>query len=285
MKTIQLLLLASIISLSTVFAQKNTIEKSYLELSRIEVIPIKDTGTDRQYELYIKLPEGYSENKNTRYPVIYYTDAMWHVEMLSGSAEYIMEDAILVGISWQKDIQESLKNEVGAHASRFRDYSIQESTNAEYQTKYQFGQADNHLAFIRNNVIRYVENNYRTAPDNRTYFGYSLGGLFGAYILLSQPDTFKNYIFGSPSLKGDIPILSELDSNATLKQKGLNSNVFISYGSLEKELGANVEQFVTMLKTREDKSLSLKHVVIEGSHQTAFPLTGVRSIIWLSDVL
>lgn len=292
MKTTKLLLLICVISLNTVNAQQNsvnddshTLEKSYLELPKIEVIPIKDTKADRQYELYVKLPEGYSENNDIKYPVIYYTDAMWHVEIISGAAEYIMEEAILVGISWQKDIREDLKKERGAHVSRFRDYSVNKSSNSEHQAKYQFGQASNHLDFIRNDVIKYVESNYQTDPDNRTYFGYSLSGEFGAYILLSQPDTFKNYILGSPSFGGDIPYFSELGSNATLKRSGLNANVFISYGSLEKELGKHAEEFITLLKNRNDESLSLLPVVIEGSHQTAFPMTGVRSVTWLASLL
>ncbi|WP_299217477.1 alpha/beta hydrolase-fold protein [uncultured Aquimarina sp.] len=286
------LLLIYVISFNTVFAQENienndsyTAEKSYLELPKIEVIPIKETKTNRQYELYIKLPEGYSENNDIQYPVIYYTDAMWHVETVSGATEYIMENTILVGISWQKDILEDLKKERGAHVSRFRDYSVKKSTNAERQAKYQFGQASNHLDFIRNDVIKYIENNYRTNPDNRTYFGYSLGGEFGAYILLSQPDTFKNYILGSPSFGGDIPYFSELGSNTLLKRSGLNANVFITYGRLEKELGEHVEEFITILKNRNDKSLSLLPVVIEGSHQTAFPMTGVRGVTWLASLI
>ncbi|TRX49081.1 alpha/beta hydrolase [Fulvivirga sp. M361] len=260
-----------------------TEERSYLKLPRVQVISIKDTKMDRQYKLYIKLPEGYSENNAIQYPVIYFTDAMWHVEILSGSAEYIVEEAVLVGISWQKDINENLKKDVGAHASRFRDYSTKKSSNPEHQAKYQFGQAGNHLTFIRNDVIKYIENNYRADPGSRTYFGYSLGGEFGAYMLLTQPDTFKNYILGSPSLKGDIAYLSELD--AALKHKDLNANVFISYGALEKELGKHAEKFITLLKTRNDERLFLKHVVIEGSHQTAFPMTAVRSMYWLSDLI
>ena len=209
---------------------------------------------------------------------------MWHIEILSSSTEYLMENAILVGISWQKDINEDLQEEVGAHASRYRDYTIRQSSNQEQQAKYQFGQASNHLDFLRNDVIKYVENNYRTDPANRTYFGYSLGGLFGAYILLAQPDTFKNYILGSPSLRRNIPHLSELGSNAALKRSGLNANVFISNGTLEKELGEHVKEFVTLLKNRNDESLALQHVVIEGSHQTAFPMTGVRSVTWLASL-
>ncbi len=276
--------LTLIISLTPIFAQKNnsnTTQKSCLELPRIKVIPITETKTGRHYDLYVKLPEGYSENNDKKHPVIYYTDAMWHVEILSGSAEYIMEDAILVGVSWQKDIDENLKKETGEHVSRYRDYSIKKSSNEEHQTKYQFGQANNHLNFIRNDVIKYVENNYQTDENNRTYFGYSMGGEFGTYVLLAQPDTFKNYILGSPSLHNDIPLLSELK----FKHKNLNANVFISYGSLEKELGLSVEKLIRMLKSRNDTSLLLKHVVIEGSHQTAFPMTGVRGMHWLSDLM
>lgn len=259
-------------------------ELKLFEIPRTQVTPIQDTESGGQYELYIKLPEGYLETDDLEYPVIYFTDAIWQFELLSGAAQFLMEDAILVGISWQKDIKEELKKEVGAHASRFRDYSIRESSDPERQAKYQFGQASNHLRFIRNDVIRYVENNFRTDAYNRTYFGYSLGGEFGAYVLLSQPDTFKNYILGSPSLKGEIPYLSELDSNAVLKRKGLNANVFISYGVLENELGEYADQLITLLKNRNDESLSLQHLVIEGSHQTAFPLTGIRSVTWLSNL-
>jgi len=171
MKTAKLIILASVISFNVVFAQENmvnddtqSVESSYLELPRIQVIPIKDTQTGRQYELYIKLPDGYTEDNDIQYPVLYCTDAMWHIEILSGSAEYLIENTILVGISWQKDINENLIKEQGAHVSRFRDYSIRKSSDAENQAKYQFGQASNHLTFIRNDVIKYVENNYQTDP-------------------------------------------------------------------------------------------------------------------------
>lgn len=287
MKTIPLLILTIIVSISTAFSQENLVKgdsqagvNSYLELPHIEVIPIKDTKAGRQYELYIKLPEGYSDTTDTQYPVIYYTDAMWHVEMLSGSVEFIVEEAILVGISWQKDINEDLLQERGAHVSRYRDYSIMPSSNPEHQAKYQFGQGSNHLTFIRNDVIAYVEKNYLTDPDKRTYFGYSMGGKFGAYVLLTQPDTFKNYILGSPSLWRENPYFSELESPATL-----NANVFISYGSLEKELSEHIDTFIAMLKAKNDGSLQLNHVVIEGSHQTAFPMTAVRGIYWLADLI
>lgn len=292
MKTIKSLALITL-SLNAVFAQEigaisetQTTEKSYLELPRIEVIPITDTKARRQYELYVKLPEGYSENNDIKYPVLYFTDAMWHIEILSGSTDFLMENVILVGISWQKDINEDLKKEQGAHASRYRDYSIRKSSNPEVQAKWQLGQARNHLDFIRNDVIKYIENNYRTDPERRAYFGYSMGGKFGAYILLTEPSTFKNYILGSPSLSGgrDVPILSELGANETLNAKGLNANIFISYGDLERESSPYIDEIIAMLKNKNDESLLLTHEVIDGSHQTAFPMTALRSVMWLSNL-
>ncbi len=297
MKITKLILLTFAIALNTAFAQENkvndnthTVDKSYLELPQIQVIPIEDTKNDRQYELYVKLPEGYSENKDKKYPVLYFTDAMWHVEILSASTEYMLEDVILVGISWQKDINEDLKNEVGEHVSRFRDYSFRQSNKPDIQTKFQLGQANKHLDFIRNDVITYVENTYRTDPNSRTYFGYSMGGEFGAYILLSQPDTFNNYILGSPSIKNEVAHLTELNTKfgpfeASNRNSSLNANVFISHGSLEEEMVEPIEEFVKLLNDRRDDGLSVLKEVIDGNHGTAFPMTAVRSVTWLSSLM
>ncbi len=276
MKIIQLPILAMAISCHALLAQEPP-QGPALELPKITVVPIQDSGAGRPYELYIKVPEGYADSTHKQYPVIFYTDAMWHVEMLSGSTEYMMEESILVGISWQKD----LTLDVGAHVSRYRDYSIRESSNADHQAKYQFGQAESHLNFIRKDVIPFIEENYRVNANQHTYFGYSLGGEFGAYVLLTEPDTFKNYILGSPSLRGEIPWLTE--ASAARSGEKLNANVFISYGSLEEELGNHADQFIAVLRNRNDESLSLKHVVIDGTHSSAFPATAVRAVKWLAN--
>ncbi|MEO0528599.1 MAG: serine hydrolase, partial [Bacteroidota bacterium] len=239
----------------------------------------------------IELPEDYYQDNNKTYPVLYYTDAKWHLEILAACQEFVLEDVILVGISYQLDINEDLKKEVGAHVSRFRDYSISEHSNPEIQAKYQLGQANNHLDFIRNDVITYVDKTYRTDPNSRTYFGYSLSGEFGAYILLTQPDTFNNYIIGSPTVRGEVDHLTKLNAKfgpfeASDSNSSLNANVFIAYGSLEEErVVAPMEAFIKLLNDRRDTGLSVYKEVIEGNHSTAFPTTAVRSAAWLSSLL
>ncbi|MGB0495429.1 MAG: alpha/beta hydrolase, partial [Kangiellaceae bacterium] len=141
------------------------------------------------------------------------------------------------------------------------------------------------LTFIRNDVIKFIESNYRADPNNRTYFGFSLGGLFGAYALMSHPDTFKNYILGSPSLWRDIPLLFSLE-NAALKTKSLEINLFISYGELEQKLAVHVEDFIDQIKAKKYQAISsIKQVVIDSSgHSDSFPMVGVRSVKWLKNL-
>ncbi len=297
MRILKLVVLCIILCTTVAVGQQNdakelasNIEGSSLISPQIQVIPITDSKNERNYELYIELPEGYSKNENKTYPVLYYTDAVWHLEILSACQEYMLEDVILVGISWQKNINEDLKKEVGAHVSRFRDYSFQKSKKPDIQKKFQLGQAHKHLDFIRNDVMTYVDNTYRTDPNSRTYFGYSMGGEFGAYILLSQPDTFHNYIIGSPSIKNEVPYLTELNTafgpfDASNRNSSLNANVFISYGSLEEEAAKPIEAFIKVLKDRKDTGLSVFKEVVDGNHGTAFPMTAVRSVAWLSSIM
>lgn len=248
--------------------------KSY-EMPRTQVVPIRDTKSDRQYELYIKLPEDYQENTDLKYPVIYTGDAVWHMDMLSGATEYLMPNVILVGISWQKDLQAE-----AVHASRFRDYSLVKDTELNPR-----GEADNHLSFIRDDVIKFIESNYRTDPNERTYFGYSLGVQLGAYFLFAQPDTFKHYIFGSPAFsEQSVKYIDELEARTASRQSQMNVSVFVSLGELENDEVQTVKNLVSVLQRRSQSGLRLTglETIEDSDHGTAFPPTVIRSIRWLS---
>ncbi|GLX79454.1 esterase [Thalassotalea insulae] len=268
--------------LSCIGVQAN--EAKLYSMPRTQVVPIKDSQSNKQYELLIKLPEHYAENKEKKYPVIYFTDAVWHIELLSSASFFIMEDVILVGISWQKDIAEDLTQQYGEHFSRYGDYSFKQTINPKHPN-IKFGQAKSHLAFIRNDVFNYVEKHYRTEPTNRSYFGFSAGGLFGAYILMTQPDSFKNYLLGSPSIWRNGPELIAQES-AALKSAELEINVFISYGELEKELSLPLEAFISTLKNNHYQGISsLKHIVVGASgHSDSSPLMAIQSVKWLKSL-
>lgn len=260
MKTTKLLILTCVLSLNTVFAQENKVNdntpKAY-EMPRTQVIQISNSETDTLNTLYIKLPEGYEENTDLKYPVIYFTHPVEHIEILSAATETLIEDVILVGVTFQKGMT--------------------------------FRTVDSYMNFIRNDVFKTIENSYQADADRRTYFGYSSGALVGAYILSKHPNAFKNFILGSPALGGDPTVtqkIYEFGSNTANGRKELNANVFVSYGTSEKEVDKqHFEEFITILENLDDESLTFKHIVVEGDHQTSFPMTAIRSVIWLSSLI
>jgi predicted alpha/beta superfamily hydrolase len=210
-KLMMMLFVANLMTLNPVFAQENKVkddtQKAY-EMPRTQVIPVNSFETKAQDTLYIKLPKGYEENNDIEYPVIYFTHPVQHIEILSALTENLIEDVILVEIPWQKG------------RMKFK----------EDQNSY--------VNFIRDDVFKTIENNYRADADKRTYFGYSYGALVGAYILSKHPNTFENFILGSPAFGYDPAVkqkIYEFGSNTANGRKELNVNVFVSYSTSEKE--------------------------------------------------
>jgi len=56
------------------------------------------------------------------------------------------------------------------------------------------------LKVINQEIIPFIESNYRVLETGRGLAGYSFGGLFALYALLHTPKTFTHYIAGSPSM-------------------------------------------------------------------------------------
>ena len=247
-----------------------------LSLPDIQVIPIKDSQSQREYEVYVKLPEKYQALKASgkKLPVIYITDAKWHIEVLSGTVGFLIEDVILVGISWQTNLHAEKPWE-----SRFRDYVPALSPKAK-------GEAKQHLAFLKNDVVAYIEQHYAADPTNRVYFGYSLGGLFGAYALITEPTLFKSYIIGSPWLKMNVERLYALKPKSFASSAFKQVNVFLSYGEEETELAGHADNFIAQIQKKTDGNLAIHHKVIKQTdHTTAFPMTTVSSLYWLAKQL
>lgn len=251
------------------------------ELPRTEVIEIQDTGTKRSYELHVQLPLNYSSGK--KYPVVYMTDSPYTFPITTGAArvpvnQKRMDDVMFVGISWEKDKEPAL--------SRQRDYT---PTLHSPGYKDPSGEASKHLEFIRTDVIPYIEKRYNTDAANRTYVGNSFGGLFGLYIFLRAPTTFKNYIIGSPSIWWDNKYILDLESK-TKFNKDLEANVFIAVGAEETitrdspkhDMVGDATTFHARLKARNLDRLNLELRVIEhATHAIAFPTTAAQGLWWL----
>ncbi|MBE0360874.1 hypothetical protein PALI_a2941 [Pseudoalteromonas aliena SW19] len=248
------------------------------EIPRSNVLELTEPSTKRVYPIYIQLPTSYTKQPDKTYPVIYVTDAPYTFPIVAGATRFPMnsgkmQQAIIVAIGYEK-------GSVGSN-SRIRDYTPTFAKDWKKQT----GNAKGHAEFLQSTVFPFIEKNYRASNLQRTYIGNSLGGLFGATILLLTPDLFSNYIIGSPSVW--------FDNNALLALKAhkpkLPIKVYISVGAKEtpafgegQNMVEGAAQLVQKINALKSDNIELKSVDIEGaSHATAFPTTAIQGLDWM----
>ena len=246
-----------------------------LQLPAIQVLPLLDSQSGRSYELYVKVPEDYDARGSVGHPVIYVADAMWHIELISGSLEYLVDDAILVGVSWDTDIP--------VQQSRMRDYMP-----TKYLGDYEHatGEAESHRDFFERDVFAYIEANFRVDPARRTFFGYSASGTFGAFMLLSKPDMFESYLLGAPATLFDGGLLHEDSSIAETTQNAIEANVFIAVGEDDSPGNvANAKGLADYLRGKMSRNSKLEfQIVPAANHGKAFPAVTIQSLYWLSGI-
>lgn len=128
-------------------------------------------------------------------------------------------------------------------AIRTRDFTpTRDARFAElFPEQSRMGGAGALLGFIRDELMPWVNARYRTAPGDATYFGHSLGGLFGTYVLFTAPQTFRRYAIGSPSLWWDNEIGFAYEQAYAYTHADLPAHVFFGVGANETHEGRRRE--------------------------------------------
>ncbi len=124
--------------------------------------------------------------------------------------------------------------------------------------------ADLTLKFYRDELIPFVEKNYRTA-NYRILCSHSVGGLLTMYTLFSQPDLFSAYIASSPWFQAnDQYWLKNIDR--MFKAESLqNKTLFMTVGKDETDLTRNTYVELEKWMNKKDlKGLRWKSVWFDG---------------------
>ncbi len=152
-------------------------------------VTVHSTILDEDRPVWIHTPNGYDQTSDP-YPVMYLLDGNAHFLHTAGIIEF------LAGVGYMSPmIVVALPN-----TDRTRDLTPALSAPAENMPT--AGGADNFLAFIADELMPYVEANYRTAPYE-VLVGHSFGGLFAVHALITRPEVFDAYVAISPSLWWD----------------------------------------------------------------------------------
>jgi uncharacterized protein len=170
------------------------------------------------------------------------------------------------------------------------------------------GGADRFLAFIVDELQPWVQARYRVDADDATFFGHSQGGLFGTYVMLTRPTTFRRYGIGSPSLWWDDDMMFGYEARYAAEHDDLPVRAFFSVGAFEDHDGrqrevvrlpaderaaaavrnidmvADTERMVASLRGRGYPNLEIDSVVLPDEfHITAPPVNLSRSLRFLFD--
>lgn len=176
------------------------------------------------YHLVVALPASYGTHPHRRYPVLYLTDGdvargtPAEIARFLASAGRIPE-IITVGVGYGADLAE--------WRSR-RGSDLRPPLEGLPEP----ARADRFLEFLTKRVIPFVEGRYRTVPD-RGLWGYSLGGLFGSWVLMRHPGTFHRYILGSPSYGATTRRFTEWAASLNTEQPPPTGRVYTSVGVRE----------------------------------------------------
>jgi len=250
-----------------------------------EVRLIHSAKLGRSYRLQIKLPPRYGtpEKAGHRYPVIYFNDATYTWLTAVGVTIFpfhteVFEEAILVGISHAVGERSQL--------SRTRDYTPTDDPG----TRFPSGGARDYLIFMEEEVLPFVETNYRADPDRRILSGVSYGGLFGAFTLFGKPGLFDDYILTSPSLWHNSRVMFEIEEAFAASGKELSGRVYFATGEAEipsvspgfPDMVGQQRDFAQRLRSRGYPELEVRDEIMEGgTHLTTYPIGLTRALRWL----
>lgn len=226
------LILAAIIFFLLIKTQFAQINETNIELGKI--ITINSEILNEERGIFVYLPVGYDESEE-KYPVIYILDGRNNFAFSATTANFLsrsqrMPRSIVVGIP---------------NTDRTRDF-----TPVHIKGNKTSGGADNFLKFLDEELIPYIDNNYRTQPY-KTLYGHSLCGMFAIYTLFEKPDMFDSFIAVSPYLMyADHYVVNKVES--TLSNRSVfKKKLFITLGN-EPEYNASLGRMEQILSEKTD---------------------------------
>ena len=232
---------------------------------------VKDT-----FKIFICLPKKYENSKDT-YPAVYVLDANVAFDMISTLMKLVSngldcKQAIYIGIGY-KDfmVMDSLRG---------RDYSYPQRDGIPGS-----GGGKLFSAFLRNELIPYIDSVYRTKISDNTLIGHSLGGYYVFYNMLSNAvenkPMFKNFVAGSPFVIND-KYLVELEQTLWTKTDSLPAKLFMCSGTIG-DVDSMLMVFTEIFKKRNYKGFEFKSIVLKDfDHMDALVPTwskGLRYIL------
>ena len=225
---------------------------------------LKSKILEEERPIIISLPFGY-ENSDANYPVLYLLDGLGNIKHQIGAVELLTDSGIIppmiiVGI-------ESL--------DRSRDLTPSKAGEAVYGGVGdagipQSGGAPKFLDFLEDELITFVESNFRTHPY-RLLEGHSFGGLFSTYTLMKNPDLFDAFIIQAPALWWNKEEMTAKAKAFFKSNPKLSKTLYLGIGGGDGwGMRQELKRYVQVIEKNSPKNLRWKHEEVgDEDHDTA----------------
>ena len=227
-----------------------------IEHSQLRVLAPNAAG--RHYQLHIGLPASYSKETSKRYPVVFVTDAYW---------DFVKITSIGGGLVYDKVVPEFITVGLGYAGENLNFGNLRrwELSPVPFGDATSSGHAPDFLNTIENEIIPFVESEYRADPSYRVLAGASLGGLFTLYAMYTKPDLFHAYIAATPAVIVGDDWLLDYEEKFMQSQRPLQTRLFVSGGGDESPgfLGG-ILRFNQRISSRALKGMAYKFRLIDG---------------------
>ena len=251
----------------------------------VEVRQLYSHIIHQRMQLYIKLPWGYERSDRT-YPVLYCLDANRSfllystLSLISETPVFDGPKILIVGIGYQVD-KDRLKGLAQWAAWRMRDLTPErsEKMDADWQARLsplmsgedirvQSGGANHFLRAIEEEIIPFIETNYRAAAWDRGLAGYADGGSFTLYTLFNATPLFERYFADSPTTSDK---LFDDEAHYASKYSDMPARLLLTAARDEPDSLDFLRRMVACLQSRMYPGFEvLTHVFEDEGHSSAY---------------
>jgi predicted alpha/beta superfamily hydrolase len=229
-----------------------------------ESVVIRSEVLNEERTLLIGKPDDYDQG-NAAYPVLVLLDGDTHFHYTTGLTKslgrnQLIPKLLVVGI---------------LNTERTRDLTPPAADQRVREAVPQHGGAANFRAFLADELMPWLDENYRTHPY-KILVGHSLGGLFAVDTLLERPEMFDAYIAISPSLQWDEQ--RAVERAGAVFGKGIaatNATLFMTAGNEGGPLLGGVRKFAAVLgeQTPDGLDWRFEHMPSESHGSVPLPST------------
>lgn len=232
-----------------------------------QTVSIESKILKQSRSLKISKPNSYDE-ESERYPVLYVLDGESNFEFTAAMVRFLADN---------ERIPEMLVVAVdsGNIARRTHDLTPPTTNETEKRFSPQNGGADDFLSFMSDELLPFIEHNYRTLPY-RILIGHSFGGLFALHVLAAKPTLFNAYIAIDPTAGWNNGAVIARLKGTLSESKDLHADLFITAANDLGEPTPAVQQLAAALDNKQ-KNFRWKFEWMKEETHTSVPLVGTYS--------